>query len=772
MRNRRIYELVMKYRITFLLATILICLSTFAGPVDLEEARGKAAKFLRELNGSTVATTASAEYAPARSIKGKMSGSDVPAYYVFNAEEGNGFVIVSGEDKTDDILGYSDTGSFDLENMPDNAKAWLLDYAEQIAMMENYVEQKQHDAEQRSSQWSVVAPLLSTKWAQGAPYNDMCPMDGAMRSQTGCGATAMAQIMKYYEWPQDSVADIPDYVTKTAKIAVPAFPAIAFRWEEMRDNYAAGENGDAVAELMRYCGQTLASDYSSAITTSYIPDVFDAFQKTFGYSQNMELKSIYEHSLSEWEYTIYNELKDGRPVFHRGASTSQGGHFFVCDGYDGNGMFHINWGWGGICDGYFKLALLNPDIYLTGAEPADGFREGQYIITGIHPSAGEEPNPKYFIPVEEWVEGTTLFSCFMNPNNEELSANVGFAIIDENNEIQKVLEDCGNQTLERFYEEESDTICMDMGKHSLSKGTYRIATICRPNDSIEWKRVGSNQNYFIADFDSNQNIVSIKQSPYINWSVVDCKTLGSLVVGSRQNLQVTLDNKGDELNEMLYLFSRSENAMNSVQQSYTAILMKKGEISDYVLTFIPDTVGVYNLWLSRKSDGSDVFHSMQVNINEAPKKSSDLTLVSYDVDVEEFSVTVQIRNNSTEPYCRDIGAELFHKGTNGEAIQVGRRTLYADIAPGETETFKFLLNGRKSNTVYALAIYCYVKHTGDEFYVLGDVRFTAGETAVESVEATTDMSTPTLIYRLDGTRVRETKQAGVYVVDGKKKIVR
>ena len=273
------------------------------------------------------------------------------------------------------------------------------------------------------------------------------------------------------------------------------------------------------------------------------------------------------------------------------------------------------------------------------------------------------------------------------------------------------------------------------------------------------------------DFDTNQNIVSIKQSPYINWSVVDCKTLGSLVACSRQKLQVTLDNKGDELNEMLYLFGRSENAMNSVLQSYTAILMKKGEIFDYVLTFTPDTAGVYNLWLSRNSDGSDVFHSMQVKINEAPKKSSDLTLVSYDVDVEEFSVTVKIRNNSTEPYCRDIGAELFHKGINGETVPDCSRTLPADIAPGETETFKFLLNGRNSNTVYALAIYYYVKHTGDEYNILGDVRFTTGETAVESIEATTDMSTPTLIYRLDGTRVMETKQAGVYVVAGKKKVV-
>ena len=162
---------------------------------------------------------------------------------------------------------------------------------------------------------------------------------------------------------------------------------------------------------------------------------------------------------------------------------------------------------------------------------------------------------------------------------------------------------------------------------------------------------------------------------------------------------------------------------------------------------------------------------MQVRINEAPKKPSDLTLVSYDVDMEEFSVTVKIRNNSTEPYCRDIGAQLFHEGTNYEPVQDCSRTLPADIAPGETETFKFLLDGLKSNTEYALQVMYNVKHTGDEHQVLGEVRFTTGETAVENIDATTEMTIPILIYRLDGTRVMDCKQNGVYVVDGKKKVV-
>ena len=760
----------MKRRITFFITATLICSIAFAGPVSLEEARGKAARFLLELNGSTVATTAQAEYAPARSVKGRVGVSDVPAYYVFNAEEGNGFVIVSGEDKTDEILGYSDTGSFDLDNMPENAKAWLHGYAEQIAMMENYVVQKQHDVQQRNSQWSAVAPMLSTKWDQDSPYYDKCPMHDGRRSVTGCGATAMAQIMKYHEWPQDSVAGVAEYFADALKTVVPALPPTIFRWEEMKDNYVGGENGDAVAELMRYCGQAIKSNYSSGSTFSTIPNVFEAFQKTFGYSQNMELKSMYTHTLSEWEYIIYDELKDGRPVFHGGQSFT-GGHVFVCDGYDGNGMFHINWGWDGKCDGYFKLALLNPDMYYTGTELNDGYRENQLIITGIQPSVGEEPKPKYFVPEKEGIEGTTLFSCFKNPNNEEMSANVGFAIIDENDEIQKVLEDCGSLTLGGFYEEESDTICMDMVKHPLPKGTYRIATICRPNDSIAWKRVGSNQNFFVVEFDANHNI-SIWQSPTIECSAIDCKIIGSLVVGTTQKLQVTLENEGDELHSILYLYAGSENAQESLH-SRTAVLMKEGEVSDYVLKFVPDTVGAYDLYVLLYDVYSNLldYVEMQVIVNEAPKKPSDLTLVSYDVDVEEFSVTVKIRNNSTEPYCRDIGAQLFHEGTNDEPVQDCIRTLPADIAPGETETFKFLLDGLKSNTEYALQVMYNVKHTGDEHQVLGEVRFTTGETAVENIDATTEMTIPILIYRLDGTRVMDCKQNGVYVVDGKKKVV-
>ena len=761
----------MKQRIAFLFATLLISSFAFAGPVDLEMARGKAARFLREINGGRILASSQAEYAPARSIKGKMVSSDVPAYYVFNAEDGNGYVIVSGEDNTDDILGYSATGSFDMESMPENVKAWLAGYAEQIAMMEGYVVQKKNNAMQYSSEWTAVAPMLTTQWNQGAPYNNQCPLDNGNRSVTGCSATAMAQVMKYHEWPKDSIAGVVGYRMESSKTSLPALPATIFRWGDMKDYYNTKDNGDAVAELMRYCGQAIKSEYSSGATGAYTADVAYALQKTFGYSQNIEMKSINYHTLSEWESIIYNELKDGRPVYHAGYSMG-GGHAFVCDGYDGNGMFHFNWGWGGAYDGYFKLALMNPESGGIGSGSSDGYSAGQEVIVGIQPSAGEQRNPRYFVPFSEQIVGTTLFSYFYNPYIDKMTANVGFAIIDENNEIQKVLKDCGFKTLEGRYRQ-YDYVGVDMNteRHSLAQGTYRIATICRQRTTAAWKRVGSYQNFFTVVIDANHNIVSMTQSPSIELSVVDMKPIGNLVAGSVQSVQVTLENKGDELNTMLYLFVGAADATTGTSQSRTAILMKKGEVSDYLLTFTPDSAGVYNLWLSEK-EGGPYLANIQVTVKEAPKKASNLALQSCVVDKEECSVTVKVRNNSTEPYYRGIVAILF-ENLDGSETYYGTKgiELPGDIEPRKTKTFNFHFEGLESYTQYAIGIYYYASHTATQTTALGNtVWFTTGDTPVESILV--EKEGPLVVYRLDGTRVKEAKTSGVYIVDGKKQVVK
>jgi hypothetical protein len=180
-------------KITLSLLISLCCLFAFAGPVGLEQAKGKAAKFLFE-RGVQLLTEEPA-YAPARLAPGVAAPETTPAYYVFNAEDNAGFVIISGDDAIDEVLGYSTSGNFDFDNMPANVRAWMQGYVEQISNLATY----SVPARASSNQLQAISPLITTKWNQDAPYNNMCPDHNGQKSVTGCTATAMAQVMNYHQ---------------------------------------------------------------------------------------------------------------------------------------------------------------------------------------------------------------------------------------------------------------------------------------------------------------------------------------------------------------------------------------------------------------------------------------------------------------------------------------------------------------------------------------------------------------------------------------------
>ena len=201
--------------------------------------------------------------------------------------------------------------------------------------------------------------MLTTLWNQGSPYNDACPLQGSARTYTGCTATALAQVMKYHEWPAEQTTAIPAYTTPSAKIYVPELVPTTFRWSEMQDDYHYSDYATAVAELMRYCGQALYSDYTAHSTSASMADIPQVLHTYFGYDAGARHLYQAAYPISEWEALIYSELQAGRPVIHAGTSL-EAGHAFVCDGYDGAGMFHFNWGWGGQGNGWFKLDAIKP----------------------------------------------------------------------------------------------------------------------------------------------------------------------------------------------------------------------------------------------------------------------------------------------------------------------------------------------------------------------------------------------------------------------------
>ena len=756
----------MKQRFTLFLLMVLSYTIAFAGPVDLEQARAKAAKFMKKQSCGTVVLFETPEYAPARSIKGVATNSDTPAYYVFNAEDENGYVIVSGDDRTEEILGYSTNGSFDMDNIPENVKAWLLGYTEQIAMLETYVPQPQNAA-QYTSQWTAIAPLTKTKWNQDAPYNNQCPLSSNnSRSVTGCTATAMAQVMKYHEWPQAATSALPAYTTTSLKINVPRLSATTFRWDEMKNTYKNGENGSDVAKLMRYCGQSIKSDYSHLSTGAYTGDVAIALKKYFGYDQNIEMTNLAFHTISEWETIIYNELKEARPVYHAGYSMN-GGHAFVCDGYDGNGMFHFNWGWGGSYDGYYKLVLLNPETGGIGSGSSDGYSYGQEIIIGIQAPTGEAAKPKYFQPHSEQVISNIMYSFFYNTHAETNTANVGFATIDVNNNIVKILKDCGPMTLLGGMSE-SKWVGLDLANDNikLSARTYRIATVCRPSESTEWKRVGRAQNYFEVVISPTGSITKLTQHPITDVALTSMKATSNKIAGVQQNFNFELQNNGDEAYTCLYLFA-SLNETKGKPASRTTIILKKGESREFNLHFTPETYGTYNVWLSLSEDGSTHIFKDKIEISPAPSKPSNLSLVSCVPNTTKVSAKVQIKNNSTEGYYREIVAVLFENLYN-DGLLYGTEvlTLPGDIASGSTKTFNFQFHGADSYSQCAIYIGYYANHKDANYTQLGDYKhFTTGETTIESIKGNNIHEGP--VYRIDGTKVSNPVRNGIYISNGK-----
>lgn len=325
---------------------------------------------------------------------GKVSG-----LYVFNVDNNGGFVIVSNDDRTEPVLGYSDSGSFDPANMPENMRAWLQGYADEIAWLKKHpdaaVSTSRRTGESESNIKTPIKPLVETKWDQDEPYNNLCPeYETGKRSVTGCVATAMAQVMNYHQWPQEEMKeDIPgynkDYSGETC-VSVASLTKTTFDWANMLNDYSIvnydEDEATAVATLMHYCGASVKMNYGES-SGSNTDMVANALKTYFDYNSNtVKCVSRSDYSYENWIEIIYYELANGRPITYGGQS-SGGGHEFVCDGYQGEDYFHINWGWSGTSDGFFKLAALNPyDQGIGGSSSMDGFHFGQDAVIGIQKS--------------------------------------------------------------------------------------------------------------------------------------------------------------------------------------------------------------------------------------------------------------------------------------------------------------------------------------------------------------------------------------------------
>ena len=361
------------------------------------------------MNG--VSAGSGAKKAPARRMVRQQAETEVH-YFIFENANGEGWVLVAGDDAAHPVLAYSPTGHFRTENQPDHLKAWLENYDLQIRTAS---EQGLEADEAVRAEWEgllkspqvkmadeIVAPLIKTGWNQREPYWNFCPTINGQRCLTGCVATAMAQVMNYYRWPKQGTGSHTTYVDNNPYTV--DFGQATYDWNNMLNTYDAGYNdaqANAVATLMYHCGVAVDMQYgtgsSGAFTISYNGYLVNqygepamcaetALKTFFGYKSSVRgyLRDGYydimrSWSDGEWMALLKRELDAHRPIMYAGHDPNGGGgHSFICDGYDSENKFHFNWGWGNYCDGYYNINNL---------VPTDGhsYTAGHDVIVGIEP---------------------------------------------------------------------------------------------------------------------------------------------------------------------------------------------------------------------------------------------------------------------------------------------------------------------------------------------------------------------------------------------------
>lgn len=750
-----------------LLLYLFLPLTAFAAPIDVEQARGVAAKFLKECNPN--ATLETETFAPTRKRMGMNGGGvDVPVYYVFNATDEEGFVIVSADDRMDAVLGYATCGRFDTDAMPPNVQAWMESYAQQIASLDSYANVSLQESDTREA----IAPLLTTLWNQDSPYNDQCPLQGSSRTYTGCTATALAQVMKYHEWPAEATTSIPAYTTATAQIYVPELQPTMFKWDEMRDDYHYTDYATAVSELMRYCGQALQSDFTKYSTSAYLVDAPNVLTAYFGYDEGMEFLYQSNHPVSEWEDIIYAELQEGRPVLHAGTSLG-GGHAFVCDGYDGEGMFHFNWGWGGMYDGYFKLALMTPGTGGIGGGTDDGFSANQRIVIGIQPPTGEASALKPFSALNQQQSGANLYCDFQNPNTTSATAYVGFALVDDKGNIQRVLKDCGTMTL-KGYNLEKNWAGLYLGAYGevdLAPGVYHIAAISKMSTEQEWQRAGNKQTYFEIEIGEGNELINVVLHPIQQMQIASFECLSSEVVGTHLKVRITVENQGDDMNSMLYFYASDVDQMGA-PLTRIPLLLHRNEIAHYDVYFSPQHVGKHYLWIANTDDGYSYLEKREIEVKAAPTEAANLELLSLTVNPHDVSAEVEVRNNSDEPYYRELVAHIYEDlYGDGLFYYLKKVEQYGEIAPHATKTCSFKFDGITQGRSCYIYVGYFKNHTDEFSTQLGtSPYFTTDVTSLQQVPIS--VLGKGMTFRLDGTKVTYPQQPGIYIINGQKRLVK
>ena len=757
-----------------LIISLFISTVMMAGPVDQETARQKAKNFVANKMGSKAQ----------RSMKVTESGikktsnraADAQGYlHVFNID-GGGYVIVSGDDRTEEILGYSTTGTFDAEKMPENMRAFLQEYVDGIQYLKDHnvqktttgTPQKVRKGDVRRVAKTSIDPLINARWNQGDPYNQFCPAYSGDLAATGCVATAFAQVMNHHKWPKFTTTEIPAYTSYTRSFKRDAIPAgTAIDWDNINDKYGwVKENGtwnkytytdaqgQAVANLMKLCGQAVEMDYycddngSSGAST---PDCITALVKYFDYEESTcKWLSRVNYSYSDWQDIIYAELAANRPVLYSGQSAG-GGHAFVCDGYDSADFFHINWGWGGSSDGFFRLCILNPDDQgIGGSSTSDGYGMGQGVGIGIQKNDGISNPITPKIQISSLQSKETTFTRTSSPSNFSLNSNLTYSvtnrtdgeltfdlkarILNSSNSVVEEINLLNAYTLGSWYRTPSLSF-PDFGAN-YANGTYKLVLIAKNSGESDWYVL--DDGLTCLDFTISGNTMEIASAKL----EVSHEIEGNLSVNSPQTIKINVKNTGTKAyrRDLYYI-------LNDEWYRAGFVDAEPNTTSTVVFEYTPTSSGTYSFTLdpleyqfNMTIEGGSGAPNLTGTYNGAtPAIQYDSSTGKYYVNGTSTKASFTVTNTGDGDFNDNILFYFWYYSNSESDWVSSKATSSVTLAPGASKNYNVTID-QDDNSDYSL--YCVEMR----WMVNGKATFLAG--------------TPDFEFRTPTTYIIETGEYG------------
>lgn len=704
--------------------------------------------------------------------------------YVFNRAAGDGFLVVSADDVVQPLLGYADVGEFETSDMPDNLRAWLEEYTAQIAWASTMTATPSRAAGERRPSRASIKPMCVTMWNQNSPYNDLCPLYQGDRCVTGCVATAMAQILKYHNYPVHGTGS-HSYTTDSLKLSAGFdFANTVFEWSKMLPSYTDDAKADektAVATLMYAAGVSVDMDYRPDESGASSFSVGNALINYFNYDKGVSYRDRNWYGMYEWEHLVYESLSTCGPVLLGGDSGS-GGHEFVCDGYDKDGYFHINWGWGGMSNGYFLLTALDPGQQGIGGS-AGGYNFSQDAIIGIRkPVAGS----KYveIMAVINDLNGSggnasvTVAGGFVNRSFDTFSEGWGLGL-----EINGAYYQSSSRfgALPPSYYVPEYTVPLS----GLPAGTYKAYPAFKTaTGGVQRVKTGISSTGWLNLTVSASGVVTVSQPQAPSIDITDLKLETPMSPGNLYRISATAVNNGSqEYVNTIYpiLVSGSGEVLELTKY---AIDVPAGESSSIIIqATLPTgvTLGSYTLYLAEVSGESAEPISAGIPVTVEQYVAPALSVSSFTIDdagaVDAENITVHATvSNPGGYFYGQLRAVIFPYVANQTVTSVGAITSPTIEIPANASaqeiTFSGAFQAGEVGKEYFMVLY-----NGNTPICEQQPLFTIGTlTGIEGVGCDSDISWVE-IYNASGVRVAagtdissaeslssSTLPAGIYIM--------